>query len=69
MGAEHGVFAPNGTLALTLGLLALDIGPGDEVLVPDTTFVASATAVMLAGATPGVRRCGAGRLPVRCRPR
>jgi perosamine synthetase len=52
MGAEHGVFAPNGTLALTLGLLALDIGPGDEVLVPDTTFVASATAVMLAGATP-----------------
>lgn len=52
MGAEHGVFAPNGTLALALGLMALDIGPGDEVLVPDTTFAGSATAVLLAGATP-----------------
>ena len=52
MGAEYGVFAPNGTLALALGLMALEIGPGDEVLVPDTTFVASATAVLLVGATP-----------------
>lgn len=51
-GAPHGVFAPNGTLALTLGLLALGIGPGDEVLVPDITFVGSATAVRLAGAHP-----------------
>jgi perosamine synthetase len=52
MGAEYGAFAPNGTLALLLGLLALEIGPGDEVLVPDTTFIGSATSVMLAGATP-----------------
>lgn len=51
-GAPYGVFAPNGTLALTLGLLALGIGSGDEVLVPDITFVASATAVLLAGAQP-----------------
>jgi len=51
-GAKYGVFAPNGTLALYLGLLALGIGPGDEVLVPDTTFVASANAVILTGATP-----------------
>jgi perosamine synthetase len=51
-GAPYGVFAPNGTLALALGLLALGIGPGDEVLVPDITFVASATAVVLVGARP-----------------
>lgn len=51
-GAPYGVFAPNATLALTLGLLALGIGAGDEVLVPDSTFVASATAVLLAGAQP-----------------
>ncbi|KAB8145766.1 DegT/DnrJ/EryC1/StrS family aminotransferase [Chloroflexia bacterium SDU3-3] len=52
MGAEYGVFAPNGTLALVLGLLALGIGPGDEVLIPDTTFIGSATAVAMVGATP-----------------
>ena len=52
IGAPYGVFAPNGTLALYLGLAALGIGPGDEVLVPDITFVASANAVMLTGATP-----------------
>jgi perosamine synthetase len=52
IGAPYGVFAPNGTLALALGLLALGIGPGDEVLVPDTTFIASATAVCMVGATP-----------------
>ena len=51
-GAPYGVFAPNGTLALTLGLLALGIGAGDEVLVPDITFAGSATAVVLTGATP-----------------
>ena len=50
--SPYGVFAPNGTLALTLGLLALGIGPGDEVIVPDTTFIASATAVIAVGATP-----------------
>lgn len=51
-GAHHGVLASNGTLALALGLLALDIGPGDEVLIPDITFVASASAVYLVGARP-----------------
>jgi perosamine synthetase len=51
-GAPYGVFAPNGTLALALGLLALGIGPGDEVLVPDITFIGSATAVELVGARP-----------------
>jgi len=52
MGARFGVFAPNGTLALSLGLMALGIGPGDEVLIPDTTFAGSATAVLMVGATP-----------------
>lgn len=52
IGVPYGVFAPNGTLALTLGLLALGIGPGDEVLVPDITFIGSASAIILAGATP-----------------
>jgi perosamine synthetase len=52
MGVKYGVFAPNGTLALYLGLLALGIGPGDEVIVPNTTFIASANAVILTGAKP-----------------
>ena len=52
IGARQGVFAPNGTLALYLALRALEIGPGDEVLIPDLTFVASANAVQMAGATP-----------------
>lgn len=50
--SPYGVLAPNGTLALALGLLAMGIGPGDEVLVPDITFMGSATAVILCGATP-----------------
>lgn len=52
VGVPFGVLAPNGTLALTLGLLAMGVGPGDEVLVPDITFMGSATAVILCGATP-----------------
>jgi perosamine synthetase len=42
----------SGTSALHLGLLALGIGPGDEVVVPSFTFAATANAVVLAGATP-----------------
>lgn len=52
IGTKFGVFAPNGTLALFLGLLALGIKEGDEVIVPDSTFIASANAVVLTGATP-----------------
>lgn len=48
----YGVFAPNGTLALYLGLRAIGIGPGDEVIVPDLTFIASANAVEMTGAVP-----------------
>lgn len=42
----------NGTVALHLALLALGIGPGDEVIVPDFTFAASINAVLYTGATP-----------------
>jgi len=52
IGVKYGVFAPNGTLAIYLALRALNIGPGDEVIVPDFTFIASASAVEMAGATP-----------------
>jgi dTDP-4-amino-4,6-dideoxygalactose transaminase len=51
-GAKFGVGVNSGTDALLLALRALGIGPGDEVLVPDFTFVATASAVLLAGATP-----------------
>ena len=51
-GAPYAVLAPNGTLALAMALLALNIGPGDEVIVPAATFIGSATAVTLVGATP-----------------
>lgn len=50
IGAKYGVFAPNGTLALYLGLKALGIGEGDEVIVPDFTFIGSATAIEMVGA-------------------
>lgn len=52
MGVKYGVFAPNGTLALYLALKAAGIGAGDEVIVPDFTFIASANAVEMAGARP-----------------
>jgi len=50
--AEHAVAASNGTTALHLALAALGVGPGDEVLVPDLTFVATANVVRYTGATP-----------------
>lgn len=51
-GAAHGVGVANGTEALFLALKALGIGPGDEVIVPANTFIATAAAVCHAGATP-----------------
>jgi len=49
---NHALSCCNGTAALHLALLALDIGPGDEVIVPTLTFVATANAVSYCGATP-----------------
>lgn len=51
-GAAHGISTSNGTTALHLAIHALGIGPGDEVIVPALTFVASANAVHYTGATP-----------------
>jgi perosamine synthetase len=52
VGARYAVAVPSCTVALAVSLMALGIGPGDEVIVPDLTFVATANAVNLAGATP-----------------
>jgi dTDP-4-amino-4,6-dideoxygalactose transaminase len=51
-GAEYAVGVANGTDALELSLTALGIGPGDEVVVPTNTFIATAAAVVRAGAVP-----------------
>jgi dTDP-4-amino-4,6-dideoxygalactose transaminase len=50
--ADHCVGVASGTAALELSLAALGIGPGDEVIVPANTFVATATSVVSVGATP-----------------
>lgn len=51
-GARYGIFSANGTVTLTLALLALDIKPGDEVLVPASTMIATANACALVGVRP-----------------
>jgi perosamine synthetase len=48
----HALAVSNGTVALHLALIALGVGPGDEVIVPNLTFAASANAVIHAGANP-----------------
>lgn len=50
--AKHGVAVTNGTAALEAALAALGVGPGDEVILPDFTFVATASAVLFNGALP-----------------
>jgi dTDP-4-amino-4,6-dideoxygalactose transaminase len=51
-GTEHAVAVSSGTAALHLAVLALEIGPGDEVIVPAYTFPATANVIVLAGARP-----------------
>lgn len=51
-GTAHAVSVCNGTAALHLVLHALDVGPGDEVIVPDLSFIATANAVRMTGAAP-----------------
>lgn len=50
--ARHCITAANGTLSLEAALRVLGVGPGDEVIVPPYTFIATANAVRLVGATP-----------------
>ncbi|MFG2936777.1 DegT/DnrJ/EryC1/StrS family aminotransferase [Streptomyces sp. NPDC048282] len=52
VGAEHGVAVSSCTTALHLSLVALGIGPGDEVVVPSLSFIATANAVRYVGAEP-----------------
>jgi dTDP-4-amino-4,6-dideoxygalactose transaminase len=52
VGCEHAVAVANGTVALELALWVLGIGPGDEVIVPCRTFIATASAVVRCGAAP-----------------
>lgn len=52
IGVKHALAVMNGTVALYLILSALDIGQGDEVIVPDFTFIATANTVLMRGAKP-----------------
>lgn len=52
LGVKHALFVNSGTSALTCCLVAWGIGPGDEVIVPAYTYIATATAVVNAGAVP-----------------
>ncbi|MDI6737846.1 MAG: DegT/DnrJ/EryC1/StrS family aminotransferase, partial [Nanoarchaeota archaeon] len=51
-GTKYGIGCSNGTVALHLALAAIGIGPGDEVIIPDFTMIATANAVAYCGATP-----------------
>ncbi len=55
--AQYGIAVTNGTAALEVGIAALGIRPGDEVIVPDFTFIATASAVLTAGAMPVLVDC------------
>lgn len=52
IGTDYAVSVTNGTVALHLALLALGIGPEDEVIVPTFTYIASVNAIKYVGATP-----------------
>lgn len=51
-GARYGIACANGTAALEVVLKALGVGPGDEVIVPPYTFIATASAVLMVNAVP-----------------
>ena len=52
LGVSHFALSASGTFALTAGLTAMGIGPGDEVIIPAHTYMATATAVLAVGAIP-----------------
>ncbi|MFQ5534597.1 MAG: DegT/DnrJ/EryC1/StrS family aminotransferase [Sphingomonadales bacterium] len=62
VGTRHAVGMADGTMSILAGLVAAGVGPGDEVLVPSHTFVATAAAVHHAGGTPVMVDCGADHL-------
>ncbi len=52
VGVRHATTVCNGTIALHLAMMSLGLGPGDEVIVPTLTYVASVNTIVQAGATP-----------------
>lgn len=56
-GARHAISVSNGTVALHLAFHCLDIGPGDEVIVPTLTYIASVNTIAQTGATPVFAEC------------
>lgn len=52
IGVRHAIAVPHCTAALHLAMLAFGVGPGDEVIVPETTWIATATPIHYVGATP-----------------
>jgi perosamine synthetase len=52
IGIEHAASVANGTVALHLAMMALGLGPGDEVIVPTLTYIASVNAIAYCNATP-----------------
>lgn len=57
LGVKHAVASSSGTTALHLAMLALDIGPGDEIIVPDFTMFSPVAAVLYTGARPVLVDC------------
>ncbi len=51
-GSKHAISCTNGTAALHIAISALNIGPGDEIIVPSYSFIASSFAIVQAGAVP-----------------
>jgi perosamine synthetase len=64
LGVPYTVCTTSGTMALSLSLLALGVGPGDEVIMPDRTWVASANAALLLGAKVRLVDVQEGNLPI-----
>tara|TARA_R110001583_G_scaffold82491_1_gene218774 strand:- start:11472 stop:12569 length:1098 start_codon:yes stop_codon:yes gene_type:complete len=52
VGTKHAISVSNGTVAIHLAMLALGIGPGDEVITTNFTYVASSNSILYVGATP-----------------
>lgn len=57
-GAKHVLGVANGTDAIIIGLRACGVGPGDEVILPSHTYIATAASVHMVGATPVLAECG-----------
>lgn len=64
VGSNHSLFVPSCTAALELAALLLDCGSGDEIIMPSNTFVSTANAFALRGATPVFVDCTPGTLNI-----